>query len=63
MRRFLVSSFLGEITQQIHSLRAKGVMLAHTALTFLSDSIALRKSKGNEWGNFFFVFGAFMYIP
>ena len=46
MRRFLVSSFLAEVTQHIHSLRASGVMLAHTSVTIASDSIALRKSAG-----------------
>ena len=46
MRRFLVSSFLADVTQHIHSLRASGVMLAHTPVTIASDSIALRKSAG-----------------
>lgn len=46
MRRFLVSSFLADVTQHIHSLRASGVMLAHTSVTSASDSIALRKSAG-----------------
>lgn len=46
MRRFLVSSFLADVTQHIHSLRASGVMLAHTSTTVASDSIALRKSAG-----------------
>jgi len=46
MRRFLVSSFFAEVTQQIHSLRARGVMLAHASVTIASDSIALRKSAG-----------------
>jgi len=46
MRRFLVSSFLADVTQHIHSLRASGVMLAHTSVTIASDSIALRKSGG-----------------
>jgi hypothetical protein len=46
MRRFLVSSFLADVTQHIHSLRASGVMLAHTSLTIASDWIALRKSAG-----------------
>jgi hypothetical protein len=46
MRRFLVSSFLADVTQHIHSLRASGVMLAHTSVTIASDSIALRKSAG-----------------
>src|SRR6185437_402217 len=46
MRRFLVSSFLADVTQHIHSLRASGVMLAHKSATIASDSIALRKSAG-----------------
>jgi hypothetical protein len=46
MRRLRVSSFLAEVTQHIHSLRANGVMLAHAAVTSASDSIALRKSTG-----------------
>ena len=46
MRRLLVSAFLAEVTQQIHSLRASGVMSAQTSLTTESDSIALRKSGG-----------------
>ena len=45
MRRFLVSSFLAEVT---HSLRASGVILAHKAMTTASDWIALRKSAGIE---------------
>jgi len=46
MRRFLVSSFLADVIQHIHSLRASGVMLTHTSVTTASDSIALRKSGG-----------------
>ena len=46
MRRFLVSSFLADVTQHIHSLRASGVMLAHTSVTIASDSIAWRRSAG-----------------
>src|SRR5579875_3681410 len=46
MRRFLVSSFLADVTQQIHSLRASGVISAHTSFTMGSDSIALRRSAG-----------------
>lgn len=46
MRRVLVSSFLAEVTQQIHSLRANGVMLAHRSVTTASDAMALRKSAG-----------------
>jgi hypothetical protein len=46
MRRFLVSSFLADVTQQIHSFRANGVMLIQRSLTSASDSIAWRKSAG-----------------
>jgi hypothetical protein len=46
IRRFLVSSFLADVTQQIHSLRASGVMSAHTSLAMESASMALRKSAG-----------------
>jgi hypothetical protein len=46
MRRCLVSSFFADVTQHIHSLRARGVMLAHASQTVASDSIALRKSGG-----------------
>lgn len=49
MRRFRVSSFLADVTQQIHSLRANGVRPAHTPVTTGSDSIALRKSAGILW--------------
>jgi hypothetical protein len=47
MRRRLVSSSLADVTQQIHSLRASGVMSAHTPAATGSDAIALRKSAGN----------------
>jgi len=46
MRRLLVSSCFAEVTQQIHSLRASGVMSAHNSLAIESDSIARRKSFG-----------------
>ena len=46
MRRALVSSVLADVTQHIHSLRASGVMLAHTSATIGSASMALRKSGG-----------------
>jgi len=45
-RRHLVSSFFADVTQQIHSLRASGVISAHTFVTIGSDAIALRKSAG-----------------
>lgn len=47
---FLVSGFLVDIVQQIHSLRASGVMSSHLSKT---DSSAIRmsfKSWGSLWG-------------
>ncbi len=49
MRRFLVSSFLAELTQQIHSFRASGVISAQRLLAAASDRMALRRSAGNSW--------------
>ena len=49
MRRFLVASFLAEVTQQIHSFRASGVIAAQRSLAAASDSIALRRSDGSLW--------------
>jgi hypothetical protein len=46
MRLFLVSSFLADVTQQIHSFRASGVMSAQRPFAVASDSMALRKSAG-----------------
>lgn len=46
MRIFLVSDFLPEITQQIHSLRASGVMSPHMRRAFGVTSSAIRKSLG-----------------
>jgi|SRR5579863_7468700 len=42
----LVSGFLGEITQQIHSLRASGVMSSHFARATASAMRAFFKSAG-----------------
>ncbi len=42
----LVSSFLTEMVQQIHSLRASGVMSSQTASAFASDVSAFRRSAG-----------------
>jgi hypothetical protein len=42
----LVSSFLTEMVQQIHSLRASGVMSSHGARAFASDASAFRRSAG-----------------
>ncbi len=46
IRIFLVSAFLPEVTQQIHSLRASGVILSHKALTLGAPIIAFSKSRG-----------------
>lgn len=46
MRCFRVDSFLAEVTQQIHSLRASGVISAQAALTAASDATASPKSAG-----------------
>src|SRR3989344_3828302 len=43
---FLVSSFLTSVTQQIHSLRARGVRSSHKASTALSEVRAFPKSTG-----------------
>src|SRR5262245_36515312 len=47
MRRFLVASCLAEVTQQIHSFRASGVISAQRLLAAALDAIALRKSAGS----------------
>jgi hypothetical protein len=49
MRIMRVSAFLPLITQQIHSLRASGVMSSHTAVAFGELLRAERRSEGNEW--------------
>ena len=49
MRRCLVSSFLADVTQQIHSFRASGVMAAQRPFAAASDSMARRKSDGSLW--------------
>lgn len=49
MRRFRVSSFLADVTQQIHSFRASGVMSVQRLFTASWDSIAFRKSAGSAW--------------
>jgi hypothetical protein len=47
IRRLLVSSFFADVTQQIHSFRASGVMLAQRSFAARSASMALRKSAGS----------------
>jgi len=49
MRRFLVSSFLADVTQQIHSFRASGVIATQRLLAAASASMALRKPDGSLW--------------
>lgn len=46
IRIFLVSAFLPDVTQQIHSFRASGVMSSHSVFTAGTEVIALRKSAG-----------------
>jgi hypothetical protein len=41
-----VSSFFTEMTQQIHSLRARGVRLSQSIVTFLFKLMAFFKSSG-----------------
>jgi hypothetical protein len=43
-----VSAFLPEMTQQTHSLLARGVMSSQTALAFGLDERAFLKSMGKE---------------
>lgn len=45
----LVSSFLTEMVQQIHSLRARGVMSSQAASAFGSDVSVFRRSTGSLW--------------
>jgi len=49
MRRFRVSSFFADVTQQIHSFRASGVIAVQRLFAAASDSMALRKSDGSLW--------------
>jgi hypothetical protein len=43
---FLVSDFLTDTTQQIHSFRASGVMSSQALKVFSDDKIAFFKSSG-----------------
>jgi hypothetical protein len=45
----LVSGFFTEITQQIHSLRASGVISSHFARAAGSERRTLRRSLGTLW--------------
>jgi hypothetical protein len=46
IRLSLVSDFFAEVTQQIHSLRASGVISFQTASAFGAEAIAFFKSVG-----------------
>ena len=46
MRIILVSARFPDITQQIHSLRASGVISSHNVCTALFEAMAFRKSVG-----------------
>src|ERR1700684_1391257 len=46
---FRVSGFLTEMVQQIHSLRASGVMSSHAASAVGEATSAFLKSAGNAW--------------
>jgi hypothetical protein len=48
MRRLLVSGFLADSIQHIHSLRASGVISSHAVNAFGSDVSAFFKSAGNS---------------
>jgi hypothetical protein len=52
-----VSAFAPEVIQQIHSLRAKGVMSFHTACAFGAPASAFCKSAGTR-----VCAGAFVFI-
>ena len=47
MRLARVSSFFGEVTQQIHSFFANGVISAHNSLAARLPLMALPKSAGS----------------
>src|SRR6476660_2173061 len=49
IRRVLVSAFFADSIQQIHSLRARGVMSFHVANAFASEISALFRSNGMSW--------------
>jgi len=46
MRMPLVSAFLPDMIQQIHSLRASGVISSQTACAVGTEATAFRKSAG-----------------
>jgi len=49
IRRVLVSAFLADSIQQIHSLRARGVMSSQVSNAFASEISALFRSAGRSW--------------
>ena len=49
IRRVLVSAFLADSIQQIHSLRARGVMSSHVSNAFASEVSAFFRSAGRSW--------------
>ena len=49
IRLIRVSGFFADVTQQIHSFLARGVMASHAVFIAESESMALRKSVGNLW--------------
>ena len=49
IRRVLVSAFLANSIQQIHSLRARGVMSSHVSKAFASEVSAIFRSAGRSW--------------
>src|SRR5665809_77805 len=49
MRRVLVSAFLADSIQQIHSLRASGVMSSHVSNALASKIRAFFRSAGRSW--------------
>ena len=49
IRRVLVSAFLADSIQQIHSLRARGVMSSHVSKAFGSEVSAFFRSAGSSW--------------
>ena len=61
MRRFLVDSFLPDVTQQIHSFRASGVISAQSLSAVTFDSMVLRKSAGSLWTVPPAIFGVVIY--
>ena len=49
IRRVLVSAFLADVIQQIHSLRASGVMSSHVARALALAMRAFFRSAGRSW--------------